>query len=136
MKRGVQGVVIDAGIRDVARLRELGFPVWSKAIHSLGTTKSRGGWVNAPAVCGGVRIMPGDLIVADDDGVVCVAQEDLPSVLESVRNRVRKEEQTKEKIAKGEISLDFYGLRSVLERENVVYLDEIPRSDLPGKSSS
>jgi len=129
MKRGVQGVVIDAGIRDVARLRELGFPVWSRAICSQGTTKNRGGWVNAPAVCGGVRIRPGDLIVADDDGVVCVAREDLDSTLEAVLRRVDKEEQTKRKIARGEISLDFYGLRSVLEQENVVYLDEMPSID-------
>lgn len=126
MRKGVQGVVIDAGIRDVARLRELGFPVWSKTIYSQGTTKNRGGWVNAPAICGGIRIMPGDLIIADDDGVVTVAQYDLQTTLKAVLQRMSKEEQTKEKISRGELSLDFYGLRSVLEQENVVYLEEIP----------
>lgn len=134
MKRGVQGLVIHAGVRDVARLRELGFSVWSKAVYSQGTTKSRGGWVNAPAVCGGTQIVPGDLIIADDDGVVVVAQEDIPSTLESVLQRVRKEEQTKEKIARGELSLDFYGLRSVLEQEKVVYLDEMPRTGVVGRA--
>ncbi|PZE21219.1 4-carboxy-4-hydroxy-2-oxoadipate aldolase/oxaloacetate decarboxylase [Paenibacillus xerothermodurans] len=129
MKKGVQGVVIDAGVRDVARLRGMGFPVWSKAVYPEGTTKSRGGWVNAPAICGGVQVMPGDLIVADDDGVVVVAQEDISTTLESAVQRVRKEKQTKEKIGRGEISLDFYGLRSVLQQENIVYFDEIPLSE-------
>lgn len=127
MKRGVQGIVIDAGIRDVARLRDLGFPVWSSAIYSQGTTKNRGGWVNAPAVCGGIQIRPGDLILADDDGVAAVVQDDLPRTLEAVLKRVSREEQTKEQIARGELSLDFYGLRSVLQQEEVGYLDRPPR---------
>lgn len=123
IKRGVQGVVIDSGIRDAARLRELGFPVWSKAIYSRGTTKSKGGWVNAPAVCGGCQVQPGDLILADDDGVVVVAKEDLRFALESSKKRLAREEETKQKIARGELSVDFYGLREVLAKENVVYYD-------------
>jgi len=72
MKRGVQGVIIDSGIRDVAQICDLGFPIWTKAVFSQGTTKSKGGWVNAPTVCGGVTVGPGELIMADDDGVVVV----------------------------------------------------------------
>ncbi|GAA4705754.1 4-carboxy-4-hydroxy-2-oxoadipate aldolase/oxaloacetate decarboxylase [Brevibacillus fulvus] len=124
IKRGVQGVVIDAGIRDAAKIRELGFPVWSKAIHSLGTTKTRGGWVNAPTVCAGVQVGPGDLLLADDDGVVVVRQEDLQTSLEAAQKRVQKEEDTKAKIERGELSLDFYGLREILSKENVRYFED------------
>lgn len=123
MKRGVQGMVIESGIRDAAQLRKMGFPVWSKAIYSEGTTKVRGGWVNAPAVCGGISIHPGDLVMADDDGVVAVKKEDLDFALDASIKRMKKEEGTKEKIARGEISLDFYQLRETLEKENVVYYD-------------
>lgn len=123
MKRGVKGLIIDSGVRDVARIREMGFPVWSKCIFSEGTTKSRGGWVNAPSICGGVEVMPGDIIMADDDGVVVVKQNDLTFVLESSIRRESKEEETKAKIARGELSIDFYGLRDVLKKEQVVYCE-------------
>jgi 4-hydroxy-4-methyl-2-oxoglutarate aldolase len=119
----VKGVVIDSGIRDAKRLRDLGFPVWTKAIYSRGTTKTRGGWVNAPAVCGGCMVHPGDLILANDDGVVVVAQDDLRYVLDSSNQRVAREEDTKNKIFRGELSIDFYGLRDVLKKDNVVYYD-------------
>lgn len=125
MKRGVAGVVIDSGIRDVRQIRELGFPVWARGVHSLGTTKSRGGWVNAPVVCGGVAVDPGDLILGDDDGVVVVKRRDVQAALEASRKRVQKEEGTMEKIGRGELSLDYYNLRQVLERENVVYYDTV-----------
>jgi 4-hydroxy-4-methyl-2-oxoglutarate aldolase len=124
IKRGVQGVVIDSGIRDVAKIRELGFPVWTKAVYSQGTSKTMGGWVNAPAVCGGAQVSPGDLIIADDDGVVVVRKEDLQSSLESSKRRILKEEDTKAKIERGEISVDFYGLRETLKKENVVYYED------------
>ena len=123
MKRGVRGVVIDNGVRDVKPIRELGFPVWARGVHSLGTTKSRGGWVNAPVVCGGVAVEPGDLILGDDDGVVVVKKKDAQAALEASRKRLQKEEGTLEKIGRGELSVDFYNLRFVLERENVVYYD-------------
>jgi len=129
MKRGVQGLVIDSGIRDSAVIRELGFPVWSKAIHSMGTTKNRGGWVNAPATCAGVLVDPGDLILADDDGVVVVRRGDLASSLEAARKRIEKEEGTRKKIENGELSVDFYGLRETLKSEQVVYYDDL--SDIP-----
>lgn len=122
-KRGVQGVVIDAGIRDAAQIRALGFPVWSKAIHPEGTTKSRGGWVNAPAVCGGTIVNPGDLVMADDDGVVVVKNEDVQYAIEASTQRMKKEEVTRAKIANGELSLDFYSLRETLQREKVVYYE-------------
>lgn len=124
-KRKVQGVIIDAGIRDAARIRELGFPVWSRAIYSEGTTKNRAGWVNAPAICGGVPVHPGDVIFADDDGVVVVKQEDLDFAIKSSEQRAQKEVGTKEKIARGELSLDFYNLREVLEKAGVEYINTL-----------
>lgn len=123
IKKGVKGVIIDSGIRDVQQIRDLGFPIWTKAIHSAGTNKIKGGWVNAPAVCADAIVNPGDLIMADDDGVVVVKKEDLESSLEASIQRVKKEEGTKEKIARGEISIDFYNLRPTLEQENVVYYE-------------
>lgn len=123
MKRGVKGMITEAGIRDVAQLRELGFPVWTRSICSQGNTKSKGGWVNAPAVCGGELVNPGDLILADVDGVVVVKKEDLEATLEASKQRGLKEVGTKEKIARGELSIDFYNLRPVLEKEGVVYYD-------------
>lgn len=125
MYRGVQGLIIDAGIRDAKEIRELGFPVWSKAIYSEGTTKNRGGWVNAPAICGGMQVNPGDVIMADDDGVVVIKKEDVESSIEAAQKRMEKEIQTREKIAAGQLSLDFYNLREVLQKENVVYYDSL-----------
>lgn len=125
MAKGVQGVIIDAGVRDVERVRKLGFPIWSRAIHSQGTTKALGGWVNAPTLCGEVNVNPGDLILADDDGVVVVKQEELQESLEASHKLIEKEESVKEKIANGEISVDFHHLRPVLKKANVVYYDDI-----------
>lgn len=124
IKRGVQGVIIDSGIRDVAQIRELGFPIWTRAVFSQGTTKVKGGWVNAPTVCGGVSVDPGDLIMADDDGVVVVKKADFQFALESSQLRLLKEKGTKEKIARAELSLDFYNLRPTLEKEQVVYYED------------
>ncbi|RPK09298.1 4-carboxy-4-hydroxy-2-oxoadipate aldolase/oxaloacetate decarboxylase [Priestia endophytica] len=124
IKRGVQGVIIDSGIRDVAQIRELGFPIWTRAVLSQGTTKTRGGWVNAPTVCAGASVDPGDLIMADEDGVVVVKKADFQSTLELSKQRLQKEEGTKQKIARGEISLDFYNLRPTLEKEQVVYYED------------
>ena len=124
-KRQVQGVIIDSGIRDVARIRELEFPVWSKAIYSEGTTKTKAGWVNAPAICGGVTVHPGDVIFADDDGVVVVKQEDLDMAITASEQRALKEVSTKERIARGELSLDFYNLREVLEKNGVEHIDSL-----------
>ncbi|QQE77612.1 4-carboxy-4-hydroxy-2-oxoadipate aldolase/oxaloacetate decarboxylase [Alicyclobacillus sp. SO9] len=124
MKRGVKGLVIDAGIRDAARIRELGFPVWSRAICSEGTTKVRGGWVNAETICGDVTVGPGDLVMADEDGVVVIRKEDIEETEKLTLNRLEKEDKTKEKIENGQLSIDFYNLRGVLEKENVRYVDD------------
>lgn len=123
IKKGVQGVIIDAGIRDVQELKKLKFPVWCKAIHSEGTTKDRAGWVNVPTVCRDVHITPGDLIIADDDGVVSVEKNNLEDTLKLTKERIKKEEKVKEKIQSGQISMDFYDLRDVLKKHNVVYFE-------------
>ena len=123
MKKGVKGVITDSGIRDVRQIRELGFPIWTRDVLSQGTNKVKGGWVNAPAICGGVKIEPGDVVMADDDGVVVVKKEDLEHSLQLAQARVAKEAITIEKIESGQISLDFYNLRPVLEAEGVTYYD-------------
>lgn len=121
MKRGVKGVIMDAGVRDTARLREMGFPVWTTSVVCTGTTKNKAGWVNAPAVCAGVLVEPGDLVVADDDGVVVVKREDVPMALEKSLQREKKEEGTVQKIEDGQLGVDFYGFRTVLEKLGVRY---------------
>lgn len=124
-KRGVQGIIIEAGVRDVSRIRELGFPVWSKYISSQGTTKIKGGRVNSEVVCGGIVIHAGDLVLADDDGIVIVKKEEVIKSLELSQERQQKEEITKKRIANGELGLDFYRLRETLEKEEVIYFDTI-----------
>lgn len=123
MKKGVQGVIMDSGIRDVRQIRDLGFPIWTREVLSQGTNKIKGGWVNAPAICGGVSISPGDLVMADDDGIVVVKKEDVDATLALSKARLAKEAGTIEKIGSGQISLDFYNLRPVLEAEGVVYYE-------------
>lgn len=125
MKRGVQGVIIDAGTRDVEVIRNMGFPIWTKAIHAEGTTKVRGGWVNAPTICGGANVKAGDLVLANDDGVVFIEKENLSFALEASKKRLEKEEKTKERIANNELGIDFYNLRPTLEKENVTYYESM-----------
>ena len=123
MKKGVKGVIIDSGIRDVRQIRQLEFPIWTRDVLSQGTNKTKGGWVNAPAVCAGVLVEPGDLIVADDDGVVVVKKDDISNTLTLSNARLAKEEETKANIESGKISLDFYNLRPVLASEGVQYYE-------------
>jgi 4-hydroxy-4-methyl-2-oxoglutarate aldolase len=121
---GVVGVVIEAGVRDVADLTAMGFPVWSKAISAQGTVKATAGSVNVPIVCAGALVHPGDVVVADVDGVVVIPRSHAADVARLGQERVAKEEKTRERLRKGELGLDFYGLRAKLQELGVRYLDE------------
>ncbi len=126
MARGVTGIVIDAGVRDVAQLRAMGFPVWSKAVSAQGTLKASPGSVNIPVVCGGQLVGPGDVIIADDDGVMCVPRADAAGVLARAQDRLASEEVRRQQLADGVPGLDLYGLRDVLARLGVRYEGELP----------
>jgi 4-hydroxy-4-methyl-2-oxoglutarate aldolase len=119
--RGVRALVIEAGCRDVAELERMGFPVWSRCVSALGTVKEALGSVNVPIVCAGQRIEPGDVVVADDDGVVVVPREHAFSVLEASRARDEKEAAARERYAAGELSLDTQDMRSALEAKGLRY---------------
>jgi len=121
---GVVGLIIDAGVRDVAELTLMDFPVWSKAISAQGTVKNTAGSVNVSVVCGGASIRPGDVIVADVDGVVVVRREAAAEVARLGQERVAKEQKTRERLRNGELGLDFYGLRAKLTELGVRYIDD------------
>jgi 4-hydroxy-4-methyl-2-oxoglutarate aldolase len=120
--RGVRGLVIETGVRDVDALRALGFPVWSVGVSAQGTVKATAGAVNVPIAVGGQVVRPGDAIIADDDGVVCVPRAEVAGVLDAALARVAKEEAARAAFRAGELSLDRYGLRSILERLGVRYV--------------
>lgn len=118
---GVKGLIIEAGVRDVGPLTAMKFPVWSRAVHSQGTVKATLGSVNVPIVCAGAAIDPGDVIVADDDGVVVVKRAEAAKVAAASEQRMKKEDVTREKLARGELGLDMYGLRKKLEELGLEY---------------
>jgi 4-hydroxy-4-methyl-2-oxoglutarate aldolase len=121
--RGVTGLVIDAGCRDVKSLREMGFPVWSRAISAKGTVKAALGAVNIPVVCAGVNVEPGDAVIADDDGVVVVRRKDAAEVVAKGEKRQADEEGKRKQLASGALGLDMYNMREPLAKAGLVYLD-------------
>jgi len=125
---GIQGLIIDAGVRDTADLAAIEFPVWSKAISAQGTVKATAGSVNVPVVCAGAIVDAGDVVVADADGVVVVPRRNAAAVADLAEKRRIKEEHSRERLRAGELGLDFYGLRARLAQLGVEYLDEAPEA--------
>lgn len=123
--RGVRGLILDAGVRDTKTLREMGFHVWSRAVHAQGTIKETLGSVNIPVICAGQLVNPGDVVLADDDGVVIVRCDELPAVIDASRKRAGLEEQKRLRLASGELGLDIYSMRERLQEKGLKYYDSL-----------
>ena len=123
--RGVIGMVTDAGVRDIATLRQMDFPIWSRAVHSQGTVKATAGSVNVPVIAAGQLVNPGDVIIADDDGVVAIPVSLAAHVLDAATKRVANEIAKRAQFEGGELGLDLYDLRPLLDQLGVVYVDDI-----------
>jgi 4-hydroxy-4-methyl-2-oxoglutarate aldolase len=121
--RGAKGVVLDIGCRDANEITAMRFPVWSRSISAKGTVKATIGAVNVPVVCAGVQVNPGDVVVADDDGVVVVRRADAETVAKAGEEREKKEAASRARLEKGELGLDIYGMRKALDDKGLKYVD-------------